>query len=63
MLRTMERLVELDPPNDSPEGKLLSNLADALGEYEKRYFPFREPTAEELKAWRESELRGGDDAE
>jgi len=38
-LEVCEYLVALDPPRESPEGKLLLLLASALEDYERRVFP------------------------
>ena len=32
-------LIEIDPPKDSPEGRLLEDLAAAVEEYEKVTYP------------------------
>jgi len=39
MLETVGALIKLDPPADSPEGRLLVGLATTLEEFEKTEFP------------------------
>jgi hypothetical protein len=39
VLRCVENLIELDPPLDSPEGRLLDGLSAAVEEYEKVTYP------------------------
>jgi hypothetical protein len=43
MLETVGALIKLDPPADSPEGRLLLGLATALEEFEKVKFPLGKP--------------------
>ena len=38
-IREMNRLMDLEPKPGSPEGDRLRELADAVGEFEKRYLP------------------------
>lgn len=40
ILRMVETLMEIDPPADSPEGRMLEGLSDAVEEYEKERYPF-----------------------
>jgi hypothetical protein len=42
MLECVGALIALDPPADSPEGRLLVGLATSLEEFEKTEFPFTE---------------------
>lgn len=39
ILEVIETLIDMDPPEDSPEGKLLLRLAAITEEYEKKRYP------------------------
>jgi len=38
-LEEMNRLMDNDPQLGTPEGERLQELSDAVGEFEKRYYP------------------------
>ena len=52
VLGVIEALVALDPPADSPEGRLLHGLAIATENFEREYFSIEPSTPEEAAAFR-----------
>jgi HTH-type transcriptional regulator/antitoxin HigA len=54
-LTEVERLVELDPPADSSEGRRLELLALLVDQYEQRRFPFDQPDPVEAIVFRMNE--------
>lgn len=40
MMTVVQHLIALDPEEESPEGKLLTAMADYIEPYEKKHFPF-----------------------
>ena len=51
-LSVVDGLMRLDPPKDSPHGRLLLSLARAIEEYEEEELVLPEPTPEEAAAFR-----------
>lgn len=52
VLDVIDVLTVMDPPADSPEGRLLRALAAATESYERERYPIAPPTAEEAAAFR-----------
>lgn len=52
VINVITALVDLDPPADSPEGRLLAALAAATQSYERERWPIGPPTPAEAAAFR-----------
>lgn len=59
-LAEVERLMRFDPHPFTPSGKKLMSLAKEIQMYEKQHFYFKTPTREELKKFREEQLKVND---
>lgn len=51
-INVIDGLMKLNPPKDSPFGRLLENMAIAVEAYEAEVYPLPEPTEEEARAFR-----------
>jgi len=55
VLDVIAELIELDPPADSPEGRLLVSMSAAAENYEKARYPIDPPTPEEAAEFRKEQ--------
>jgi antitoxin component HigA of HigAB toxin-antitoxin module len=51
-MEELNRLVDLDPEEDPPDGMRLVALCEEIAAYERARYPFEPPTAEEAAAFR-----------
>lgn len=52
LLKAIEQLIDIHPPEDSPEGKDLDLLGMLVEQYEEIHYPMKEPTPEEMAEFR-----------